>query len=348
MTGNKNNYMKQTLITILSFAVLSANGQTPNGLILKKGMVIESELLSYKTPLFADAARWTKMKPGKRDNEVLKFNEEVAAGKIAPVGKMTLPTAINNVEGTGNMAIYNGTTRIGQTDYKLRIAQMGDTTHFMLNAGLNFPIVNKTDTTGVWCYGIRKYPMKPVVGSFIPGYINEMNLFPYDLTTNRRNFFEVDGGNGYSYSGFVNIRKKHKMTVSSIIMNTPYFVSGTEDMQIAGKTFTAYKLLNAQWTKTTTNDVATEDATTFFDNERLNTIVKNNLSMRARGENKEAVDKLLKTAAEKTGMTANEYGYMENYQENWYVPELGMIVKSKFYDAYGALQMESKVVAIKE
>lgn len=340
--------MKLILFTILSFAVLFAKGQTQNGLFLKKGMVIESELTSYKTPLLMDAAKWIKMKSGKRDEEVVKFNEDVASGKIAATGKMILPTVITDEAISGNSAVFTGTTKMGQTEYKLKIEAIGDTARYIVNDAQNFPIVSKNDTTGLWCFGIRKYPLKPETGSYIPGFINEMDLFPYDLTTTRRTFFQVDGGDGYGYYGFVNVRKKHKMSVSSITVNTPYYVAGKEDIQIAGRTFTAYKLLNAQWMKSTTNDVVTEDPTRYFDNEQLSNSIKDNLKSRGRGlDNKEAIDRLLKNASEKVGMAPNEYGYLENYQESWYVPELCMIVKSKFYDAYGALQMESKVVAIK-
>ncbi len=340
--------MRRIFFTILSCAVFAASGQTPNGLILKKGMVIESEIASYKTPLLINAEKWIKMKPGKRDEEVLKFNEDAAAGKISPAGNLILPTIINDESVSGNNALFTGTTKIGLTEYKLKIEITGDTAKYIVNDAKNFPIVAKNDTTGLWCFGIRKYPLKPETGTYIPGYINEMDIFPYDLTTTRRTFFQVDGGDGYGYYGFVNVRKKHKMSVSSITVNTPYYVAGKEDIQIAGRTFTAYKLLNAQWMKSITNDVVTEDPTRYFDNEQLSNSIKENLKSRGRGlDGKEGVDRLLKNASEKAGMAPNEYGYLENYQESWYVPELCMIVKSKFYDAYGALQMESKVVAIK-
>lgn len=169
----------------------------------------------------------------------------------------------------------------------------------------------------------------------------------WDKKISRRTFFQVDGGDGYGYRGLVNVRKTVTLSSSSIMLNTPFYVTGTEKMDIGGHTYTVYRLLNAQWTKMTLNSVVNEDPNVYFDNEQLSKTIKTNLESRGRGwDSKEKVDKLLKAQADKSGLY-NEYGYIENFQENWYAPELGMMVKSRSYDSHGALQMESVVKSIK-
>ncbi|MBN8697058.1 MAG: hypothetical protein J0L87_11075 [Bacteroidetes bacterium] len=342
--------MKHTLIFAFSFWAIAANSQTAgNGLTLSKGMVIESEIIGYKTPLLEDAAKWIKMKPKKKAETVMQFNTDVASGKIAPTSKSPVPTKINDVSEVNGATVYTGTTRIGVTDYKLTLKNAGDTVHYLLNDGLPFPIPGKNnDTTGIWCFGVRHFPKVLEVGSYLPGYINEMNIFPYDLKTSRREFFNFSGNDGYSYSGFVNVRKTRTMQINSIFVYTPYYVVSKEEIEVSGKKYTAYKLLNEQLSKSNINTVAKEDPTIFFNDKYLSDKIKENLADRGRGwDTPEKKAEILEKMQSQTGMNTNEQGFSVNIQESWYVPELGMIVKSKYYDGTGALQMESRIVSIK-
>jgi hypothetical protein len=341
--------MKQTALLILTLIAINAIGQTSNDLVLTKGMTIETEIISYKTPILEDALKWIKLKPNKKAQAVLQFNADIASGKIAPTAKTPVPTKISEVTETNGSTTFTGTTRIGATDYKLTLKNTGDTVQYLLNDGLPFPIPGKNnDTTGVWCYGIRKFSKTIEVSSFLPGYINEMNLFPIDLKTSRKEYFNFSGGDGYSYSGFVNVRKTRTMQLNSIMINTPFYVVAKEEIEISGKKYIAYKLLNEQWTKGTNNAVVNEDPNVFFNDKYVSDKIKENLSNRGRGwDTPEKKAEILEKMQTQTGMTTNEQGYMINLQENWYAPELGLIVKSKFYDGTGALQMESKIVSIK-
>lgn len=216
--------MKQSLSLAFILIEISVYGQTSsNGLNLTKGMTIESEIIGYKTPALEDMLNWMKLKPKKKVETVIQFNANVEAGKITPTSKTPIPTKINDVKEVNGSKVYTGTSRIGVTDYKLTIHNSGDTVHYILNDGLPFPIPGKNnDTTGIWCFGVRRFPKAIEVGTLLPGYINEMNLFPYDLKTSRREYFNFSGGDGYSYSGFVNVRKTRTMQVNSISMNTPF------------------------------------------------------------------------------------------------------------------------------
>lgn len=337
------------IILLLPFLVVSKvmMAQSSGKLFLKKGMVIETELISYKTPMLEDAAGFLKKKPGKRDAAVLEYNDEIATGKVSPTAKMVLPTTISEVQDNNGETSYTGIVRIGVSDYNLRIKASPDSVKYLINNAAPFPIISKGDTTGIWVYGPRVFPANPEVGTYFSGYVNEMSLFPWDLKTSRRTFMQFDGGDGYAYRGYVNMRKTVVMSSSSIILNTPFYVTGKEQMTIAGRTYTVYRLLNAQWMKSTTNSVVKEDPNVYFDDEQLSKAIKLNLESRGRGwDTKEKIDKLLKASADKIGLY-NEYGYIENFQESWYAPELGMIVRTRFYDPYGALQMESVVKSIK-
>lgn len=77
-------------------------------------------------------------------------------------------------------------------------------------------------------------------------------------------------------------------------------------------------------------------------------MIKDNLKNRGgRWDTPEKRAEILEKMQSQTGMVTNEQGYTVNIQENWYVPEFGLIVKSRFFDGTGALQMESKVISIK-
>lgn len=350
MPNNQLNTMRELLMPAFFFFAISGNSQTTtNGLQLKNGMTIESEIIGYKTPLLQDAVKWIKMKSKNKAETVMQFNADIAAGKIAPTSKTPVPTKINDVSESNGSTIYTGTTRIGITDYKLTLKTTGDTVHYLLNDGLPFPIPGKNnDTTGIWCFGVRHFPRSIEVGSYIPGYTNEMNVFPYDLKTSRREFFNFSGGDGYSYSGFVNVRKTRTMQVNSITINTPYYVVAKEEIEIDGKKYTAYKLLNEVWTKMNNNAIVKEDPNDFFNDKYISDKIKDNLASRGRGwDTPERKAEILEKMQSQTGMATNEQGYSINLQESWYVPELGIIVKSKFYDGTGALQMESRVVSIR-
>lgn len=346
----KTKNMKYTLLLGFGLLAFTAYSQTTtNGLFLTKGMTIESEISGYKTPLVEDAVKWIKLKPNKKAQAVLQFNADIASGKILPTSKTPVPTRINEVTELNGSTIYTGTTKIGVTDYKLTLKNNVDTIHYMLNDGLPFPIPGKNnDTTGVWCFGVRHFPKTIEVGSYLPGYINEMNLFPYDLKTSRREFFNFSGGDGYSYSGFVNVRKTRTMQINSIFIYTPYYVVSKEEIEIAGKKYTAYKLLNEQLSKSNLNTTAKDDPNDFFNDKYLSDKIKENLANRGRGwDTPEKKAEILEKMQSQTGMVTNEQGYSVNLQENWYVPELGLIVKSSFFDGTGALQMESKIISIK-
>lgn len=341
--------MKQTLLLAFTLFAATANCQTPtNGLILTKGMTIESEIIGYKTPALEDMLKWMKLKPKKKAEAVMQFNADVAAGKILPTSKTPVPTKINDVTEVNGSTIYTGTTRIGVTDYKLTLNNTADTVHYLLNDGLPFPIPGKNnDTTGIWCFGVRHFPKTIEVGTFIPGYINEMNLFPYDLKTSRREFFQT-GDEHTMYWGFVNVRKTRTMQVNSILIYTPFYVVDKKELEIAGKKYTAYKLLNEGWSKISSNAIVKDDPNDFFDNKVLSDMIKDNLKNRGgKWDTPEKRAEILEKMQSQTGMATNEQGYNVSLSENWYVPEFGMIVKSKTYDGTGALQMESKIVSIK-
>jgi hypothetical protein len=222
---------------------------------------------------------------------------------------------------------------------------------YLFNNAAFYPIIDaKGDTIGINYYSPKKFPAKPVVGSTFPGHFAEMNLFPYEFKITAKRFFnfsETDyKGNGTNYSGFVTVRKTVKQNSNSITVYTPYTVVGKEDIQISGKTYTAYKLFNAQWIKSTGNNVVTEDPQVYFNDPNLSNKVKDYFSGLANKKSYQRAMERLNAKLDKFSFT-NEYGYMENLMENWFVPELGIFVKSKMYDGDGAVMMETRVISIK-
>jgi len=344
---SKTALFRKAMLMLLSIVSMHVNGQTASpDLILAKGMTFEYEIVSYPIPLTALGVKWIKMKPEKKAETVIKYNEDVKAGVIKPTGKVSQFARINDVAETSGIIQFIGTTQINN---KLTIINGNDSVYYLQNDGKPFPIIkDQKDTIGINYYGIRRFPAKLEVGTMLPGFTSEMNLFPYDLKTSRREYFNFSGGDGYSYSGFVNVRKTRTMQVNSISISTPFYVAGMEEIEISGKKYTVYKLLNEQWSKISSNAMVQDDPTVYFGDKYLSDKVKDHLEARGRGwDTPERTAKIQAKMEAATGMTKNEQGYLVNVQENWYSPLLGMIVKSKLYDGSGALQMESNIVSIK-
>lgn len=337
--------MKQTILFTLLIIAVNAMGQTNGGLALTQGTIIETEVQSYKTPFMEDMTQWIKMKPAKKIETIQQYNIDCEAGKLAPISTTPISTKINEITDTNGAIVYTGID--GATKYKLTIKTKGDSVEYTLNDGVTFPIVGKNnDTSGYWYYGIRKLPKKMEIGSIIPGYANEMNLFPYDLTTSRKQYFTFSDVNsatgvGTSYSGVVNIRKTTTMQVNNLFVYTPYQVVSQEEVEVSGKKYIAYKLENENWMKMTSNAVVKEDPSVYFNSDYLTKRINESLN----SSSKEEQEKINKKMMSATGM--NDEGYYVTKQENWYVPELGIMVKTKSYDFWGALSSESRVVSIK-
>lgn len=347
----KKALFRKAILILLPIVSMQVNGQTASpDLILAKGMTFEYEIVSYPIPLTALGVKWIKMKPEKKAETVIKYNEDVKAGMIKPTGKVSQFARINDVEETNGIKQFIGTSQINN---KLTIINGNDSVYYIQNDGKPFPIIkDQKDTIGINYYSIRRFPAKLEVGTMLPGFTSEMNLFPYDLKTSRKEFFnfsETDySGYGTSYSGFVTVRKTRTMQVNSISISTPFYVAGMEEIEISGKKYTVYKLLNEQWSKISSNAVVQDDPTVYFGDKYLSNKVKDHLEARGRGwDTPERTAKIQAKMEAATGMAKNEQGYLVNVQENWYSPQLGMIVKSKLYDGSGALQMESNIVSIK-
>jgi hypothetical protein len=345
---NKNTYLLQLILIIFLIGFTKLNAQNNTTLSLQEGMTIESTVYTYKTPLLIDPLKWVKTKDEKKEAAVDKFNADVAAGLIAPATTGTLPLVVNKKLEEDGMLTYNCTATIGASgNNNIKIQQKGDTVYYLFNDAAFYPIVDaKGDTIGMNYYSAKTFPVNMQVGDIIPGHLSEMNLFPYDFLNTSRRYFNLDGGDGYNYSGFVNVRTVTKMDINTITLYTPYTVIGKEEIVISGKSYVAYKMFNAQWTKTTNNSVSTEIPTVYFDDSELSNKIKDYFSDLASKKSYQRAKERIAAKIDKFSMT-NEYGYTENLIESWYCPELGMFILARVFDADGAILVETKVTSIK-
>lgn len=332
-----------TIACVLAFH-LTINAQNGSTLELKKGMKIKTEIISYTTPLGTDAAKWIKMKPAKKAEAVIAHNASIASEKLKHSTSSIYLTSIDSVNSGIETQIFSGTTQLGNATYKLDIECRKDSVFYKINGATPFFIVDKkNDTLGINCYGVKKYYNKASIGSAMPGSVNEMNLFPYDLKISKRRYVMFNGNDGYNYSGFVNVRKTLKMQVSTINLTTNAVVDTIREIEISGKKYSAYVLIGEYWSKFTGNSIVTDEPLNYTDDPYVNKLVKDHL---ASSKNPKKESEILQKMQSKTGFYTNEQGYTVNIVENWYVPELGLIAFSKFYDATGALQMVSQIKSI--
>lgn len=356
ISANKSQLIRQYIVAKLQLSFLlifvigftKTNAQNSSTLLLKEGMIIESTVFTYKTPLLIDPIKWVKTKDEKKEIAVDKFNADVAAGTIPPATTGSLPLVVNEKSETEGIITFNCTATIGASGgNNIKIQQKGDTVCYLFNNAAFYPIVDaKGDTIGMNYYSAKTFPRNIEIGNIIPGHLSEMNLFPYDFLNTSRRYFNLDGGDGYNYSGFVNVRTSTKMDINTITLYTPYTVIGKEDMVISGKSYTTYKMFNAQWIKTTNNSVVTEIPTVYFDDPVLSKKIKDYFSDLASKKSYQRAKERIAAKIDKFSMT-NEYGYTENLIESWYCPELGMFTLARVYDADGAILVETKVTSIK-
>lgn len=324
--------MKKTICTFFIGISIYSYGQTGN-LLLKTGLKLTYENTQYPN-IFTHNKDWFKLNDKKRDEEAIKFNNEIESGSIKPTSNTPVVYSITKEENQN----YFGQFVMGETKFNSKVQVSSDTIKFNLNNG-PYPIISKGDTLGVSLYGERLFPTKIKVGDILPGYINDTYLVPSESKREIRRQFAT-GDYFYNYTGFVTEKRKVKITTNTIQIYQPFYVMAEEDFTIGGKTFKAYKLVNSIWFKIISDIQKEPDPATYFNNKSASQAIKTQFEKfdkKGAIKSKNMIDKM-------TG--ANEQGYIESIEYNWYVPELGFYVKTVHYDKNGALQFITELKSI--
>ncbi len=297
---------------------------------LKEGSKLEFEMTSY--PLsFEINPDWFGMNDKKKEKEALKITADIASGKVKPKTVQPMYITVKEIkQEDGKNTVFTRFT-MKDTDIGLKFQCDKDSLFSFYNNGTPYPMIYNNDTLGTAVFGVRRYPMEPQVGGYIPGAINDSYSLPKESISSVRSYFNIPRGN-YNYSGFVTIKRKMTVSSTNTTIYFPSLITGKEDFTVSGKTYTAYKMITNVWFKFTTTVEKEEDPSTYFGDKALSDEIKEN----QKGIEANAARKTTRKINKMTG--ANDKGYIESIEENWFVPELGCNVKTLHYDKDGIIQ----------
>ncbi|MFL5754310.1 MAG: hypothetical protein ACJ76F_12940 [Bacteroidia bacterium] len=327
-----------TLALMALSIVLSAQNNC-SGFLLSAGTRLEYEMTSY--PLsFEINPDWFGMNEKKKDKEAIRISEDIAAGKIAAKSVQPMYITVNEVkEEDGKNTVFSRFT-MKDTDIGLKYRCDKDSVYTFYSNGVPYPVVYNKDTLGTSVFGVKAYPLNPKVGDYIPGAINDTYMLPKESISTVKSYFNIPRGN-YSYHGFVTMKQKMTVSSTTTMIYFPGLITGKEDFTVSGKTYAAYKVTTPIWFKATSTVEKSEDPETYFNDRSLSDEIKNNqkgFEEKVAKKTKRKIDKL-------TG--ANEKGYIESIEENWYVPEFGGFVKTIHYDKDGIVQFITTLKSVK-
>jgi hypothetical protein len=321
-----------------SLSALTAQNTCAN-FQLKSGSKLEFELTSY--PLAFEINKdWFGMNDKKKDKEAVKISEDIANGKIAPKSVQPMAITVNEAkEEDGKNTLLSRFTMVN-TNIGLKFQCSKDSVYSFYNNGVPYPVISGADTLGTSVFGVRIYPMNPQVGTYLPGAINDTYMLPKESVRDVKTYFNVPRGN-YSYQGFVTMKKKATISSTATMIYFPALITGKEDFTVSGKTYSAYKVSTPIWFKVTTKVDKEEDPSIYFNDKALSDEIKAN----QKGFEEKVAKKTQRKIDKMTGV--NDKGYVESYEDSWYVPELGCFVKTIHYDKDGIVQWMSILKSVK-
>jgi hypothetical protein len=332
--------MKVLFALLLASLSLGLNAQNDcSKFALKNGSKLEYEMTTY--PLAFEINKdWFTMNDKKKEKEAVKISSDIASGKVAPKSVQPMAITVNEVKDEeGKNTVYARFTMTGN-DIGMKFQCANDSVYSFYNNGVPYPVIYNKDTLGTSVFGVRTFPLNPQIGTYLPGAINDTYMVPRESLSSVKTYFNVPRGN-YSYKGFVTMKRKMTVTSSTTMMYFPALITGKEDFTVSGKTYTAYKVTTPMWFKATTTVDKEEDPATYFNDKALSDEIKaaqKGLEANAAKKSQRKIDKM-------TG--ANDKGYIESYEDSWFVPELGAFVKTIHYDKDGIVQWMSVLKSVK-
>ena len=341
------NMNKISLASVVIFLnSLAATAQNCN-LAIKDGAKISLTAQSFTNPLIADA-KFLKAKDEQQAEQIVAYNAAIAAGKTPAASNypMTYTVTKTALKEGGNE--YKMTTSIAGKEYSGYVVCRGDSLFITRNKGI---LSTPDGTGGIYGYsiqGVQKLPVKVKVGDRLPAYEDIIIVLPastdinvkkkvfagYETNTTNESGFFVDSRTGESGVGAytktttrevyntIDVAVKKTVSNSGHIVHYMFAeVTGEEHITLSGVTYKAYLIQSQTWSKQTITE-SFESA-----DDQVNDQQKKLSEKMYRSYDKMMVKK----------QSTNELGYMVSYLKEWYVPELGGMVKTESYDAHGGI-----------
>jgi hypothetical protein len=340
--------MTQKLIPVALILLFTSNSTFSQdcNLAIKDGSKIMLNAQSFANPLLYDA-KFTKAKEDKQEEQIVAFNEGVASGKTPAASNYPMTyTAKKTSLKDGDE--YQLTTTISGKEYSSYLVCRDDSLFLSRNRGILSTPDGKGGIYGYSIQGVQRLPLKIKVGDHLSIYEDIIIVLPTttdmnvkksvfagyeDHTTNESGFF-TDSRTGESGVGSytktttqavyktIDVAVKKTITSSGHIIHYMFAeVTGEENVIVSGVTHKAYIIQSQTWSKQTMTE-SFESA-----DEEVNQQQKKLAEKATKTFDKMMVKK----------QSTNELGYMVSYLKEWYVPEIGGMVRTESYDARGGI-----------
>jgi hypothetical protein len=334
MTTNKT-----ILIAIVTlFLNYSAISQNCN-LAIKDGSKLTLTAYSWTNPGLYDP-KFQKLKEDKKDEQILAFNQSVSAGKVTPSGTYPMAYSVMKAPSKDGGDQYTLTTTIAGKEYSSYAFCKNDTILLYRNLGSVELSDGKGGSLGFTIQGAQILPLKINVGDKLPTYDDVSVLYPTTLDkTLKRTVIDQTSHTVYGDPMAssvqyklrqIDVKVKETFNFSSHTVHYKNaMVTGEEEVNIGGIKYKAYIINSETWTKPTLSvSYETADEAVKKSEKKANEIIQESFTKTPKKQ------------------STNELGYMVSYLKEWFVPEIGGIVKSESYDAFGSISGSLSLTSI--
>ena len=324
--------MKKNIFFLLLLGPFFNYGQTCFS--LKQGQKVKVSIKSY-IPNRQYQPDYKNLKESEKDIEVDKYNEKVTSGKEISASEGVYDCVVKTLKDTTKGQKMTMFLNIAGTDYPYNFFCRNDTMFLYRNMGIKFAFDSEKKPTGYTLQGPQVIPNNLKVGDRLKPYED------FSQTTDTNSFstlykrlvlidWKAPGTTSIFTSGYVTSLVKTSISMGfHWIHFQNAFITGTEEVKISGKTYTAYKIESEDWTKNSTDfSSLSQDKKSAVELQEI--------------FNK-AVEKNAKKMARK-GLT-NKEGYTVSYKTDWFIPHLG-IYKTMAYDSDGFCNMIAYYISI--
>ena len=314
---------------------------------IKDGAKIKLTAQSFTNPLIADA-KFLKAKDEQQAAQIVAYNAAIAAGTTPAASNYPMTYTVKKTALKEGGDEFQLTTTIAGKEYSGYSICRGDSLFISRNRGILSTPDGKGGIYGYSIQGVQKLPVKIKVGDRLPTYEDIIIILPattdinikkkvfagYETNTTNESGFFVDSRTGESGVGAYTktttreVYNTIDVAVRKTVSNSGHIVhymfaevTGEENITLSGLTYKAYLIESQTWSKQTITE-SFESA-----DDQVNEQQKKLSEKMYKSYDKMMVKK----------QSTNELGYMVSYLKEWYVPELGGMVKTESYDAHGGI-----------
>ncbi|MEO8760824.1 MAG: hypothetical protein ABI388_06255 [Bacteroidia bacterium] len=319
---------KQILISVITLiAAVSIKAQTCDKIILKKGNEITLNNQVFQRD-YAALKVYMKLSKDEQKTADDNFAKDVADGKIV-LPKNKIIVTVDDIISDDGVTKYSLSNLIKGVIYKTRVFCSNGVLILAPYKDESIIKIRSTEgdsITSTTINGYNKIPLNLKVGDTLPSYqdVTFTSPFHYEFKGISKHTTTDIYGDTWEISQLVN--HTIDITTSTITKYVNREVLATEDVVVNSITYKALKIYTEIWTKSTQKTKSSSLGVTIA---------------------APIIQKLIDKKTHKaTG--ANKEGYLVSSLTSWFVPELGVGVKTEIYDFKGNLFSVMTLESIKQ